>query len=253
MNPCIVSFSSHGRENYNAAMLNLIRSIKEIYYEVQRQEWNCDTMMYQFDGYIDEYLGVKIEQGKSFHYPQPKEWQCYNHAEIPYQFKLAMIQRAKDAGHTRVIWCDSTVRLLANPQPLLELAKEHGIVAFENLGHPLEHWISDNAITQLGFNSQTIKGVKQIMACVIIFDFSIKKCREIFEMWVNHSRDGLSFQNYGSTRAGFKAHRHDQAVLSGLLHREGIPLRPYGELVYPPHHETKEYGENIYFLNKGVS
>ena len=138
----IVSFSSMGRENYNKAMLRLIRSLEG--------RWDGGKLMFQFDGYVDEYRGVPIRQCQSVQFPQPKSWVCSPHGEIPYQFKLAVIQIAREEGYHQTWWCDSTIQLLKDPSPLLD-ASDSGIVAFENLGHPLYKWISDEAQLNLEF------------------------------------------------------------------------------------------------------
>lgn len=243
MKKCLISFSSTGRENYNKAMLNLIKSCQGV--------WDGDYLMYSLDGYADEYLGVKINLG-SYPYPQRFE-DRNNHHEVPYQFKANLFQLARENGYEQVIWCDSTVRMVKNPQALLDYANEHGLAVFDNLGHPLKYWISDIAVERLGMDIDTLDMCKQIMACVIIIDFTNPKGELVFERWLQASRDGVSFQNgYDSEREGFKAHRHDQAVLSGICNGEEIPLLPYGRLVYPPHDKSKEYGEDIYFVNKGV-
>lgn len=243
--PCIVSFSSQGRENYNAAMLRLISTSKECGYD-------GDFLLHQFDGYVPDYRGVTIHQGRSLEYPQPNLFQCYNHQEVPYLFKLAMIQKAKEAGYTQIIWCDSTITLSKQPTELLELANKQGIVSFDNLGHPLKPWISDIALKNLGLNEVDLTVMSQIMACVILFDFSNPITQTIFDEWLKLAQDGFSFQNNSSLRDGFKAHRHDQACLSGLLYKYQVPLLPYGHLIYEPHDETKEYGDNYTFVNRGI-
>lgn len=241
-NSCIISYASHGRENYNKAMLRLIESINEI-------NWQGETILYSFDGYIDEYKGIKIRLCNSIKTPQPEAWVAHHHSEIPYQFKPAIFQIAVEEGNKKVFWCDSTVKILKDPSSLFEQS-ESGIIAFENLGHPLWNWISDDAQKILQISDEELKTIPQIMACVIGFDFTKSKARDIFDEWVIRATDGISFADKGSAREGFKAHRHDQAVLSALLWKYKVPLLPYGKLVY--HDETKEYGSDIYFVNKGM-
>lgn len=243
MKKCIISFASQGRENYNQAMLNMIKSTKGI--------WDGDYLLYSLDGYVDEYLEVKINLGS---YPYPARYDDrFNHAEVPYQFKCNLFQLAREQRYEQVIWMDSTIRMLKNPKKLLDHAAEHGLAVFHNLGHDLKHWISDIAVERLAMTPEQLESAYQIMACVIIFDFTNPKGVEIFDRWIEASRDGVSFQNgYGSVRPDFKAHRHDQAVLSGLCNMYGVPFLPYGKLVYPPHDRTFQYGKDIYFVNKGV-
>lgn len=235
---CITSFSSMGRENYNKAILRLIRSCVEC-------KWDGDYNLRSFDGYVDEYLGVKITNGS---YPP----NSYNHAEVPFGFKPTIIQEAIDKGYDQIVWCDSTIRMWKDISPLLDHAKQYGVCAFDNLGHPLYNWISDIALERLGITEEELKDIKQIMACCIIFDVSNETGKKVFDEWYAASRDGVSFQTYPSTRPDFKAHRWDQAVLSGLLWKHKIELLPYGKLVYQPHETTLEFGDDIYFLNQGI-
>lgn len=241
---CIISYASYGRENYNQAMLGLIRSINDI-------RWKGDTILYSFDGYVDEYMGVKIRLCNSAQTPQPQAWSAHHHSEIPYQFKPAIFQIAREEGYEKIIWCDSTIKILKDPLPLFQQS-DSGIIAFENLGHPLWNWISDDAQEQLGISAEELKYIPQIMACVIGFDFSKTKANIVFDEWVIKARDGKSFRDSSSNREGFRAHRHDQAVLSGLLWQHKVGLFPYGQLVYPPHHIDLTYGTDIYFVNKGI-
>lgn len=243
MSKCIVSFSSMGRENYNQAQLRLIKSIKW-------SGWDGGVVMQSYDGYVDEYKGVKIELGS---YPKSEKYNLQNNnSEIPYGFKPEIVQVAIERGYEQVIWCDSTILLAKEPVGYLKHAKQYGVAAVDNIGHPLQYWISDKAVEKLGITEDELKNVPQIMACVIAFDFTNPIGVEIFTKWIEASRDGVSFQNYDSTRDGFRAHRHDQAVLSGLLWMHNVPLLPYGRLVYHPHDETGEYGNDFDFINKGI-
>jgi hypothetical protein len=231
-----------GRENYCKAMLGLIRSCKNV-------GWDGDYVMSSLDGYVDEYLGVKIDLGT---YPRSEKYQLSNnHHEIPYGFKPEQIQVARERGYEQIIWCDSTIRLLKNPEPYLQLAKERGIVAFDNLGHPLNKYISDLAVDRTGLTPSELTEAKNIMACAIVFDFSNPITVSVFEQWADLRKDGVSFQNYGSDRPEFITHKHDQSCLAVILHKHKVDVLPYGGLAYPPYHKTGEYGE-VTFLNKGV-
>jgi hypothetical protein len=243
MSKCIVSFSSFGRENYPKGQLRLIRSIKE-------SGWNGGIIIQSFDGYVDEYLGVKIELGE---YPSSKLLnRKENHASVPYFFKPELIQIARERGYNQVIWCDSTILVHKDPSDCLEHASIHGVAAFENIGHPLKHYCSDLCVIHQGITEKDLEQIPQIMACCVVFDFENKNGQDVFKRWLEASTDGVSFQNYGSKRDGFITHKHDQAVLSILLWKAGIPLLPYGKLVYHPHNETGEYGFNYEFINKGL-
>lgn len=235
----IVSFACKGREDYNKAQLRLVRSCALI-------PWDGDYIIRSLDGYCDEYSGIPILLGS---YPSTS---TNNHAEIPYGFKPDIIQEAIEKGYTKIIWADSTIVMAKYPTKALQHASVHGVAAFHNLGHPLWAWISDNALRAQGITEDALRNIQQIMACCLVFDVGNRQGQKIFSEWYEASKDGQSFQNYGSDREGFKGHRHDQAVLSTLLWKYNVPLLPYGELIYEAHEFTGEYGNDFEFINKGV-
>ena len=235
MGKVIVSLSSTGRENYNEAQLGLIRSINRV-------ASHYDTHLRSVDGYVDEYLGFKIKTGD---WPETKQWgRSWNHQNMPYQFKPYMVAEALEMGYKQIIWCDSTIRLMKSPDPLWELAGQHGIVAWDNEGHPLEKYIPDHQLNYLGIDSA--KGMYQIMACCIMFDFNHPKTRGVFERWIDGAKNNC-FHHNESKNPHYISSRHDQALLSALMNIHNIPVQPYGGLAYRHFLPAEPY-----FINWGV-
>ncbi len=239
MKEVLVSVASQGRENYNAAQLNLIRSSLNTN---NGRNWYGDYLIRSVDGYVDEYLGVKITKG----WPETKEFGvAWQHKDMPYQFKPYAVWEAFEKGYQRVLWCDSTMRIMKNPEPLWEKCNQRGILAWDNEGHPLKHWISDYAVQKTGLQDME---AKQIMACCIMFDFSNPITETIVRQWIEGSRNNsFHHSTNGSNRPDFKTDRHDQSYLSALLSVHGIEVEPYGELAYPHYTPIKPT-----FLNWGV-
>ena len=241
----LVNFANLGREDYRKAQLRLIKSFVDT-------GWVGDYLIRSTDSYVDEYMGVKIKLGSL---PVTKAYGISpNHAEISYGFKCYIIQEAIEAGYTKIIWCDSTVVNTRNLDPLFDIASKTGFVSFNNLGHPLKYWITDIAQERLSITDEQLEDMEQAMACVLIFDIENPTGRMIFDEWMERCRDGVSFQMelYKSKRPGYKGHRGDQPIISGIAALHGIKLRPYGELVYQPHDTTFEYGNEYFFVNKCV-
>lgn len=234
----IVSVASQGRENYNKAQLALIRSSVQSRNYIRN--WYGDYLIRSVDGYVDKYDGVPIRKGWPVTEKYGTSWQ---HADMPYQFKPFAVWEAYEAGYKQILWCDSTMRIMRNPDPLWAKCAEHGILAWNNEGHLLKDWISDYAITQLDCD---VSEMKQIMACCIMFDFNHPKTLEIVEAWVDGSLNG-SFYHNESSNPNYKGSRHDQAYLSALLQIHGVEIQPYGELAYPHHTPIEPY-----FVNWGV-
>jgi hypothetical protein len=239
----IVSMASLGREDYREAQLNLIKSCV-------KAEWDGDYLMRCLDGYCDEYLGVKIHL---LNWPRNKKYGIsWSHANMNYQFKPFAVQEAREAGYNKIIWMDSTCRMIANPEPLWDVVAERGILAWNNLGHPVLPYTTDTAMRNLGQTVESLQGMPQIMACCMMFDFNHPQTAQIFERWVESSLDN-SFHPDGTNRPGFIASRHDQVTMSILLNMFKVPIAPYGDgFCYNPHHITKEYWKPVYLINHGV-
>lgn len=237
----IVSFSSKGREDYNKSILRLIDSCVE--------HWKGDMLIYSPDHELSEYRGVTIHKG----WPKPKGVQSFTHEEMPYQFKTAMIQLALEMGYKRIIWLDSSMQLAKDPLPLL-LNSRTGIVTFHNLGHPTWKYLSDEAYSLLRerqfFYSDFVKveDVQQIWGGAFMIDITSDYYYvPSFLEWLKEFSINGAFKDGDSQIPGFIAHRHDQAVMSVLLH-EKCDMLPYGKIVSRAHANSGEYGNDYYII-----
>ena len=207
----LLSLAVNGREDYVTKSVNLEKSIAE--------NWHYDTRLFKA-------------------YP---EYATPN-TVIPYKFKYDLIRRAREDGYKQIFWLDSSIRLANDGLQLL--LPESGIIAFDNLGHPLWKYISDKAAANLNVSDSELKMIPQTWGGALGFDFTKDKACEIFEEICKHSLNG-SFENYPSRRTGFVAHRHDQAVISVILWKHKIKLLPYGEIVSAEHAKSGEFGNDF--------
>ena len=243
MKKVLVSTASKGREDYNKAQLNLIKSATNT--NNVTRNWYDDYLIRSVDGYCDNYMGVKIELGQ---WPSTLKYGVsWQHADMPYQFKPFAIYEAYELGYTKILWCDSTIRILRNPDELWGKCAELGVLAWDNLGHPLSPYISDYAVSKLG--NPDVSEIKQIMACCMMFDFDNPKTLPLVEDWIEGSlNNSFHPSTEGSRRDGYKCNKHDQAYLSALMYKYDIEIQPYGDLAYPHHTPVKPF-----FLNWGVA
>lgn len=244
MKDVILSFSTKGRENYHGMLERLIESCK--------QHWSGDMLIYSHDNTCRMYASQEIKQG----YPDPWGIESLTHQQMPYQFKVAMIQKALELGYRRIIWLDSSMQLKKDLTPLFDGV--NGMTFFENLGHPTWKYISDTALAMLkndGYLSDTSKhqdivNVPQVWGGAFALNFSNGNL-PFFNDLKEYSLNG-SFKDSGSTRPGFITHRHDQAVMSVLLNDWAYTLLPYGQILCPPHDRTGEYGNDPYLICRGL-
>lgn len=238
MKDVIVSFASKGRERYDLQLLRLIDSCLE--------HWKGDLLIYSPDHELSEYRGVTIHKG----WPDPIGIKSYTHAEMPYQFKTALIQKAVELGYERIIWLDSSMQLKKDLTPLFDMS-EGGITTFHNLGHPVYRYLSDSAMELLGVDDDSLLDKPQIWGGAFMLDLTKSDACNFFNLLRHFSING-SFKNGGSKREGFVAHRHDQSVMSVLLTGFKYAMLSYGQILCPPHDKTGEYGNDPYLVCRGL-
>lgn len=221
---CIISFSCKGRENYNKAVLRMINSALAV-------GWDGDFIIYSSDDFgngLDEYKGIPLNHGL------PNG--CKSHSEVPYQFKPFLFEEAIKRGYEQIIWVDSTIVFNQYPSLPLERAKQKGVVVYDNLGYSLRDWISIGACQKLGITTEERNTFPMIMACAMVMDITVDIANDIFNDWYNASNDNVSFAGHNPYQLKeietFRAHRHDQSVISYLVTKAGIEYEPYGELCY---------------------
>lgn len=194
MKDLIISLAVDGREKYSERIVGLEKSLVN---------WTGDVRIYT-------------------EFP---DW-CTPHQVTPYAFKYDFIKRAVNDGYRRVFWLDSIMRLIQgkNISTLLDESAT-GMVAFHNLGHDLEKYINNTAIKNMYI--EHLAGIMQTWGGALFFDFN----RPIPTLLFEHIEEQIllgSFNDDDTERENFIAHRHDQAVISWLLHKFKVPLLPYG-------------------------
>lgn len=268
-NYCIVTYAKRGREDYIKAMWRMIGSalncnnpnVDVLYcvdYCSDDQEFVGDAIKREYGVFKDEWIHRLVRVPSST---------VPDHNEIPYGFKPALINKAIEYGYQHVLWCDSTIYFHKNTweTSLWNIIEISGIVSTENLGYPLMNWITSEALDVLGVPEQKriSDEVKQITACWIGFNFNNKTALETFNDWLVYGsvtkENGGIFSDYQSLvepelpRLPFKSHRHDQAILSWLMHEKGFPVLPYGSIFcYYDVKNQYDASDNIIFTNRGI-
>lgn len=215
MNPCIVTYARDGRERYSTGVPRLIATAQDHGY--------TGGWLVVAPGAPAVIRGVPNRLDLAGAIPE--------HREVPYGFKPELVHLARAAGHDLVLWCDSTIVFCGRAQRAFEKIAEMGLLVAENAGIPIPWWTSDDALTQASWPTDDLRS--QCMACILGFDFTRPRVVGVFEAWRAFGRDGVSFAGRsGSARPEFRAHRHDQSMISILAHQQGFPMLPYGFLTY---------------------
>lgn len=152
------------------------------------------------------------------------------HSEIPYAFKPYAIQKAKDMGYQLVLWADSPVYAIKPIQPIFDyLLKGPGYLLFDNIGYSLGDYSSDKQLNHFGISRQDAWDIKQIMACVMGFDFESSSTEDFFKEYkdVAHDLYPGEWDNDELTEsndARVRGSRHDQSVISCIAHKRNLRI-----------------------------
>lgn len=189
MKKCVVSFSD-GAGDYRQKMKRLEDSLKG-----------------NFDG---DFLG----------FTSYEEIECEPHNVIPYKFKPYAIQKAVNLGYDLVLWCDSPVIAVKNIQPVFDHIEKYGYVFFDNPGHSVGKWSNQKSLDYFGVTREEAMNIKMIMACCMGFYFQKPSNIKQRPLFFNEYHD-LANQLYPGS---WTDHRHDQTVMSLLIHKYGLDI-----------------------------
>lgn len=159
---------------------------------------------------------------------------CKPHSVVPYLFKPYAIQKAIDLGYETVLWCDSPVVAVKDVGPVFDYIEENGYMFFDNIGHPLGMWANDKSLNHFKVSREEAMTIRQIMACVMGFDFTNPMVKSIFTKYKE-----LEYLYPGS----WTDHRHDQTVMSLLIHQFGLDILTAHEtfFIYEQFKNVKEF------------
>jgi hypothetical protein len=211
----IVSYAKRGREDYPSVLPRLVDAARAAGYQ-------GDFLLCSPDG-----------QGTFVDVPNSRDLPIPDHGTTPYGFKTHLIKIARDRGYKKVIWFDSTINVVRDFSEVIKELESRHVLLFDNPGCPESHWTSDDCLAKIGCSTDEAQKFNQVMACAMGFDFSSQYATLIFDRWFSFGEDGVSFKGAsGSTRPEYRAHRHDQSVISFLAHSFKTKVVPYGFLSY---------------------
>ncbi len=228
MKRCVVNVFSEGREDYASGTKRLIKSLQQVGYKddiiVFSPEYTNDDIIKLDDITLYTYSGWGHNEtyGKAF-----------PHKEYNYQFKSYALQFAKEHGYDQVIWMDSAVVVLKNPQAYFDILAEIGVLVFDAKSSNEAEWTADIALEKMGCSLDFAKSINQCYSGLMMFDFKIDIANTIFNDFCKYSLDrDICNGTGGSVRPEFKEHRHDQSIVSYCVRKHGLYNLNFGGFIW---------------------
>lgn len=148
------------------------------------------------------------------------------HAEQNYGFKCQAFRQARNWGHRYVLWCDSTMQAVADPQPIFDAIKRDGYFLLANPGGwKAGEWISDKALAIIESDRDEWMDWPDGATYCFGLDFEHEQASRWFEEWCHYAELGAftgPWENHRlecSPDPRCRGHRHDQVLAAVLARR----------------------------------
>jgi hypothetical protein len=150
-----------------------------------------------------------------------------SHADVPYAFKHYALRSAQRAGHTMLVWIDSSCVLIKPPTGLVAAAREDGY-AVSCDGWDCGQWTSDEMACHFGYSRSELSQLPTCAATCYALDLAHPVGRRILAMLEDaelvFKGDWRNVEGSVSKDPRCRGHRHDQAALALILYRQHLPM-----------------------------
>jgi hypothetical protein len=154
--------------------------------------------------------------------------------DVVYNVKADAFETAMKRGYTTIIWGDSSITARKNTAGFVEQIQRDGYWIGQS-GYRASETATDAQLQYFGVSRDWAHSVSDCATGLFGFDVSRPEYRKIVEEWIQAGRDG-AFRGSrghggGSQDRRFKFGRQDQAAMSIILGKHGVPLKHFIERV----------------------
>lgn len=196
------------------------------------------------------YNGEKLFWRNSFPVNSPQ------HYEVPYAFKAFAFQEAYERGNELILWVDSSLWAIKNPNPIFDIIDKEGGYFVSN-GPFAGNTIPDRALKNMNLTRDEAMTIPEITGCIMGINIKDIKGKKFLDDFLSLAKDRVTFQGshlrspVDSNDKRFLYARHDQPVASILRHRIGLPMYEPKQYFRYYYNDPIENDTSI-FLNQGM-
>jgi hypothetical protein len=150
------------------------------------------------------------------------------HDANPYAFKAFALEHALKTGHELVVWADSSAWFIRNPGPLFTRIQDRGFWCMYG-GWTVGTWCIDKALPLLGVTRDEAFKHDLVVGGFFGLNLKSKIGRDLLAEFARYARNGAMVGPWSiddgkpdDDPKKVRGHRHDQCVLSIVLHRLGL-------------------------------
>lgn len=170
----------------------------------------------------------------------------------PYNIKTAALEEAIKEGYTHILWLDSSVWAVGDPNKIFDIINTQGYYLGDS-GYNCAQSCNDRMLKYFGINRNTAEAIPDCASGILGLYIDNPIAKEFATRWIKAGKDGAfegSRQHDNqSLDPRFLFHRQDQSAASIIAYSLGMNLTPFGEVVS---YYEKELKENIIFTLRGM-
>lgn len=178
------------------------------------------------------------------------------HLEVPYQFKVYAIEKARQMGYDVVLYCDASLYAIKDVMPVIFHIIEKGYL-LEYCGFKAGQYSTDLCLNEFGLTRDDAMNIKLHSAGFTGLNFKNEKATQFFDRWLKLAKEEITFcgdWNNNSKQCSQDerclGHRHDQTTASIIAHQlEMERINPHFMQYQYDGVETKE---NTIFNCRGI-
>lgn len=156
------------------------------------------------------------------------------HLEVPYQFKVYAIEKAKQMGYDIVLYCDASLYAIKNVMPVIHHIIEKGYL-MEFCGFSVGQFSTDLCLNEFNLTRDEAMLIQLHSAGFTGLNFQNDIANKFFDKWLQSAKDEITFcgdwnnnHKQCSNDDRCLGHRHDQTTASIIAYNlEMERMNPY--------------------------
>jgi hypothetical protein len=170
----------------------------------------------------------------------------------PYNIKPAALEQALNLGYTHILWLDSSVWAVNDPNKMFDIINGQGYY-LGNSGYNCAQTCNDKTLKYFGVTRDEAEEITDCASGILGLNVSNPIAKEFAKLWIKAGKDGAyegsREHDNQSKDPRFLFHRQDQSAASIIAHKLGMKLTPFGG---PVAYYEKQLNEETIFTLRGM-
>ena len=195
-------------------------------------------------------------QGDFISFSEFSEVGSKHHLEVPYQFKVYAIEKARQMGYDVVLYCDASIFAIKDIMPVIHYIIEKGYL-MEFCGFSAGQFSTDACLEQFFMSRDDAMDIPLHSAGFTGLNFKNDIANLFFERWFKLAQEEITFKgdwNNNNLQCSIDSrclgHRHDQTTASIIAHQ--LKMKRINPTFMQYKYDGVELKEETHFYCQGI-